>query len=105
MTKTEEKAGKTRAILMKPADNVATALETIPAGSEVVLQADGRPMAIRVAQDIPFGHKFAIRDIAKGEHITKYGAPIGAATREIPAGHHTHVHNMVGLRGRGDLKD
>ena len=102
MMKTEEKAGKARAILMKPADNVATALETI-AGSEVVLQADGRPLAIRVAQVIPFGHKFAIRDIAKGEQITKYGAPIGAATREIPAGHHTHVHNMVGLRGRGDL--
>lgn len=105
MTQTTEKASKARAILMKPEDNVATALETIAAGSEVVLQADGRPATIRIRQDIPFGHKFAIRDIAKNEHVIKYGAAIGAATCDIPVGHHTHVHNMAGLRGRGDLKD
>ncbi len=40
------------------------------------------------------GHKYAIRDIAKGEHIIKYGQPIGHATENIKAGEHVHTHNL-----------
>lgn len=40
------------------------------------------------------GHKYALRDIAKGEDIIKYGNPIGHATVDIKAGEHVHTHNV-----------
>ena len=40
------------------------------------------------------GHKYALRDIAKGENIIKYGNPIGYATADIKAGEHVHTHNV-----------
>ena len=44
--------------------------------------------------DIPIGHKLAIRPIAEGDTIVKYGADIGRAVRPIGAGEHLHVHNV-----------
>ena len=40
------------------------------------------------------GHKYALRDIAEGENIIKYGMPIGHATAKIAKGEHVHVHNV-----------
>ena len=40
------------------------------------------------------GHKYALRDIAEGENIVKYGMPIGHATRAIAKGEHVHVENV-----------
>ena len=40
------------------------------------------------------GHKYALRDIAEGEDVVKYGMPIGHATRPIAKGEHVHVHNV-----------
>ena len=40
------------------------------------------------------GHKYAVRDIACGENIIKYGQPIGHATADIKSGEHVHTHNM-----------
>ncbi len=40
------------------------------------------------------GHKYAIRDIKKGENIIKYGNPIGHATEDIKKGDHVHSHNV-----------
>jgi altronate dehydratase small subunit len=94
---------KSRAIVMKANDNVATAVEEITPGTKLDLNVEGQEAAVLVTEKIPFGHKFAIRDIAKEEKVIKYGEPIGTANREIKAGQHTHIHNMEGCRGRGDL--
>ncbi len=40
------------------------------------------------------GHKYAVRDIANGETIIKYGNPIGHATKDIKKGEHVHTHNL-----------
>lgn len=40
------------------------------------------------------GHKYAARDIKKGEKIIKYGFPIGVATENIKAGEKVHSHNL-----------
>ena len=40
------------------------------------------------------GHKYALRDIAEGENVIKYGMPIGHATKPIAKGEHVHVHNV-----------
>lgn len=40
------------------------------------------------------GHKYAVRDIKKGESIIKYGYPIGIAKADIAVGEHVHSHNL-----------
>ncbi|MHB9092657.1 MAG: UxaA family hydrolase, partial [Chloroflexota bacterium] len=52
---------------------------------------------------IPFGFKVALVDILRGEPIFKYGEIIGRASCPIQQGALVHVHNLEGLRGRGDL--
>ena len=95
---------KSRAIVMKAKDNVATAAEEILAGSDVLVNIGSQPLTIHVVETIPFGHKFAIKNIQKDEKIIKYGEVIGEATADIQIGQHTHVHNLIGCRGRGDLQ-
>ena len=41
------------------------------------------------------GHKYALRDIAAGEDVVKYGMPIGHATKAIVKGEHVHVDNLA----------
>lgn len=49
------------------------------------------------------GHKYAIKDIAKGEKIIKYGFPIGIAKENIQAEEHIHTHNLkTALSGEQD---
>lgn len=43
---------------------------------------------------IPAGHKFALKDIKKGEYIYKYGEIIGRATEDIKKGEWVHTHNV-----------
>lgn len=59
---------------------------------------------IVLLNDINKGHKVALDDIKKGEHIIKYGEPIGMASINIKKGEHIHIHNLEGIRGRGDKK-
>ena len=61
-------------------DNVATALEPLEVGREV---RDG-PAAVVVRDPIPRGHKMALRAIAEGESVVKYGSPIGVASQRHP---------------------
>jgi len=91
-----------RAVLvLRDGDNVAVALRELPEGYTVDL-ARGSVATRRI---IPAGHKVATREIAAGELILKYGETMGRATRAIEAGEHVHVHNVEGLRGRGDLAE
>ncbi|MDT7902769.1 MAG: UxaA family hydrolase, partial [Caldivirga sp.] len=53
---------------------------------------------IKALEDIPLGHKIALRDIKAGERVIKYGRPIGVATRDIKVGEHVHVHNVKSIR-------
>lgn len=94
---------KSKAIIMKPIDNVATATEDITPGEKVILNVDGIQVTVNIKEKIPFGHKFAVKEIKKGEKIVKYGEVIGVSTTDIAVGYHTHVHNLEGVRGRGDL--
>lgn len=47
-----------------------------------------------VKVNVENGHKYAIKDIAKGEQIIKYGFPIGIAKEDIKADEHVHTHNL-----------
>ncbi|MCQ5375018.1 MAG: UxaA family hydrolase [Methanomassiliicoccales archaeon] len=93
---------KAKAIKINEKDNVATALTDIKSGETVMIKGE-KEEKVKVIQDIPFGHKFALTDISKGSEIIKYGEVIGRATSGIRKGEHVHVHNIESLRGRGDL--
>ena len=69
-------------------DNVATIFANgITDGTEVeVRDKKGNSEIITVHGDVPYGHKIALRDIAPGEHIMKYGECIGAASHPISKG-------------------
>ena len=77
-------------VRIKPEDMVAVALRPIKAG-ETVSYGGG---TVTLKEDIPMGHKAALRDIARGEAVIKYGFPIGEATADIPEGGHVHTHNL-----------
>ena len=70
-------------------DNVAVALADLPAGEEAGAGAE----RVRLLSDVARGHKFALKAIAKGEYVIKYGLPIGHALADIAAGEHIHSHN------------
>ena len=70
-----------------PTDPVAIALDALATGD-----AAG-DVAAREA--IPAGHKVALRAIAAGDSVRKFGHVIGRATRAIAAGEHVHVHNLA----------
>ena len=80
-------------------DNVATALQALQVGQ--VIEAGGT--RVTVAEAIAPGHKIALRDVAVGEAVIKYGSPIGTASAGITAGEHVHTHNLASSRGRGDI--
>jgi len=75
---------------LHPADDVAVARTAIAAGT-VLAGPDGR---LRALDDVPAGHKIALRAIAAGAAVRKYGQVIGAASTGIEAGRHVHVHNL-----------
>lgn len=74
-------------------DNVATALEAIKTGS-VTLRGDAGEPSIEAVTEVPAGHKIALRDIAPGEDIIKYGVVIGRATETVKKGSWVHLHNI-----------
>ena len=77
-------------VRITPQDAVAVALRPVKAG-ETVSWGEG---TLTLKEDIPMGHKAALRDIRKGEAVIKYGYPIGEATEEISKGTHVHTHNL-----------
>ncbi|TNJ62898.1 D-galactarate dehydratase [Paenibacillus hemerocallicola] len=89
-------------LVMDPADHVATAIRDIAAGEAVHYVVQGKRETVSVSEPIPFGHKISIVDIPAGEKVRKYGEVIGQATIAIAEGFHVHVHNIEGIRGRGD---
>lgn len=80
-----------RLLILAPGDNIAVARLEIAEGT--ALQVAGRNVTLQRAMG--FGHKIALRDIAAGERIVKYGAPIGSATKAIALGDYVHSHNVA----------
>ncbi len=89
-----------KAIVLNPKDNVAVAISDLKSGEHIELTIGNEVVNVELIDNIPFGHKFSIRDIKEGEYIVKYGEVIGIATRYIRKGEHVHIHNVSGLRGK-----
>lgn len=79
------------AIHLHALDNIAVARVPLSAGQTI--RVDDKEVTAR--QEIPAGHKIAIRPIAAGEHVVRYGQNMGVASRAISAGDHVHTHNVA----------
>ena len=71
-------------------DNVAVALRPIAKGERLTV---GK-YQVTTLEEIPQGHKFALKEIAAGDPVTKYGFCIGLAKEAVAAGGWVHVHNI-----------
>ncbi len=88
------------ALLHEAKDDVAVVVIDITAGDEVkaVTLAGESIGMVKAVDDIPLGHKIALRDIAMGEEVIKYGRCIGKAVQDIAQGAYLHVHNVKTVR-------
>jgi altronate hydrolase len=87
---------KANALLIDSRDDVVTVLQAVAAG-DLVRWSSGGPIPAR--EEIPVGHKVAIRPIAPGAAIRKYGSPIGTAGAAIVPGDRVHTHNLSAVEG------
>ena len=79
------------ALKVNDKDNVATIFAEQVQGGDVIQIRDkkGETTEVRSLEAVPYGHKIAPQDIAKGQIIVKYGEEIG-------------IHNLESMRARGD---
>lgn len=77
-------------IKIHPSDNVVVTLRELAEGEQLELGDTTLTVKATTAR----GHKLALRDLAQGEHVIKYGLPIGHAKAPIAKGEHVHNHNM-----------
>ena len=80
------------ATLLDAQDSVAVLKRPILAGTELEGPAGTTTL---VRNNIPAGHKVAVRPIALGERVIKYGQFIGRASQNIATGDHVHSHNLI----------
>jgi (2R)-sulfolactate sulfo-lyase subunit alpha len=77
-------------------DDVGVAVVDLTAGSQCAGRnlTTNRSLQATAIEDIPLGHKLALKDFAIGDSVTKYGCVIGRVTQPIRSGQHVHVHNL-----------
>ena len=73
---------ETKYLKINPADNVAVAILNLSAGETISVNG----LDIKLNEDVPAGHKFALKDFAVDDHIVKYGYAIGHAISPIKQG-------------------
>ena len=78
------------ALQLHPRDTVAVLKRLLPAGTSLAREAG----VVTASVDIHPGHKIALRAVAVGEPVLKYGQIIGFAKSPIAPGDHVHTHNL-----------
>jgi len=84
-------------VLHDAGDNVAVVVvEGVKAGTPMTgwIMDEDKTVNLTARQDIPIGHKVALKDMAPGDTVMKYGIDMGKVVGPIKAGEHAHVHNV-----------
>ena len=84
-------------VLHDAKDTVAVVVvEGVKAGTAMTgwIMDEDRMINVQAQQDIPIGHKVALKDMAVGDAVLKYGIDMGKVVANIKAGQHAHVHNI-----------
>ena len=80
-----------------PQDNVGVVVvEGLTTGTEMlcVVTRDDSQFSLLARQDVPIGHKIALRDLRAGDTVIKYGQDIGRIVADVRQGELVHVHNL-----------
>ena len=84
-------------VLHDAADTVAVVVvEGVTAGTPMTgwMMDDDRLIELQARQDIPIGHKVALKDMNVGDTVVKYGIDMGKVVAPIRKGEHAHVQNV-----------
>ena len=65
------------------------------------IMENDKTIKVHSTNEVPLGHKIALKDLAEGDTILKYGHDIGKVVKSIKKGDHVHVHNFEQGVGRG----
>jgi (2R)-sulfolactate sulfo-lyase subunit alpha len=85
-------------LVHRAGDSVAVAVRDLSPGIVRGGYLSGGEMRIQLAEAVPLGHKFALREIPRGGDVIEYGTRVAVATSDIAAGQHAHVHNLRSAR-------
>jgi sugar lactone lactonase YvrE len=100
----EQGSAAAAARLLRPIDDVATALADLRRGTPVRVSSGPVMREVTLCDDIRIGHKFAVHELASGVRVRKYGEFIGRTTTAVPAGAWVHEHNLA-TGARHDRED
>jgi (2R)-sulfolactate sulfo-lyase subunit alpha len=84
-------------VLHDARDTVAVVVvEDVKAGTPLTgwIMDEDKTMQLDARQDIPIGHKIALKDMKTGDTVIKYGIDMGKVVAPIKAGEHAHVQNI-----------
>ena len=84
-------------VLHDAKDNVAVVVvEGVTAGMAMTgwIMDEDRMIGVQAQQDIPPGHQGALKDMAVGDTVWKYGIDMGKVVAPVQTGQHAHVHNI-----------
>jgi (2R)-sulfolactate sulfo-lyase subunit alpha len=87
-------------LLHEPEDDVGVAVRDLKKGSTIgAMTLEGKEAGkVKLLNDVPLGHKVALRDLPRDKPVLKYGRPVGQAVQSIARGAHVHTHNVKTLR-------
>jgi (2R)-sulfolactate sulfo-lyase subunit alpha len=83
-------------LVHSPKDNVGVVVvEGLKAGTDMlgVITETDTTVRVKAKNDIPIGHKVALKDLQTGDTVIKYGEDIGKMVGVAATGEHVHVHN------------
>jgi (2R)-sulfolactate sulfo-lyase subunit alpha len=84
-------------LVHSPKDNVGVVVvEGLKAGMAMmgVITESDDTLKLKAKQDIPIGHKVALKTLKKGDTVVKYGEDIGKMVADVGVGEHVHVQNL-----------
>ena len=92
-----KKMSQTDLIIHDEKDNVAVVVIDKTSKNQECngwIMENDKTIKIKSINEIPLGHKIALRDFKEGDTILKYGHDIGKVVSPIKKGDHVHVHNV-----------
>jgi (2R)-sulfolactate sulfo-lyase subunit alpha len=84
-------------LVHSPKDNVGVVVvEGLKGGTDMlgVITETDTTITLKAVQDIPIGHKVALRALRAGDTVIKYGEDIGKMVADAGVGAHVHVQNL-----------
>ena len=71
-------------------------VEGVKTGQELTgwIMDQDKEIRVKAENDIPIGHKLAIKALNDKDTVIKYGVDIGRTVAPIKVGEHAHVHNI-----------